>query len=95
VDVVADDDLAGSLLEPHSTRLVATTSDARYYAGVSRTHLLCVLTLPDGDLPTTGCAPTDGGVVHLTIDDELMLLSAGEPAPDGWHEAGPNVFLKD
>ena len=95
VDVVADDDLAGTLIYPDSTRLVATTAGAHYYAGVSRTHLLCVLTVPDGDLPTTGCTSTDGGVVQMTIDDELMLVSAGEPAPAGWHEAGPNVFLRD
>ncbi|MBO3085072.1 hypothetical protein [Cellulomonas fengjieae] len=94
-DVVAADDVAGTLIDPASTRLVAQTADARYYAGVSRTHLLCVLTVPAGDLPSTGCAPTDDGVVNLTVDDELMLLSAGEPAPAGWHEAGPNVFLKD
>jgi hypothetical protein len=94
-DVVAADDLAGSLLDPETTRLVATTSDTRYYAGVSRTHLLCVLTLTEGELPTTGCTSTDGGVVHLGIGDQLMLVNAGEPAPAGWHEAGPQVFLKD
>jgi hypothetical protein len=94
-DVVAAGDVAGTMIDPASTRLVAQTAEARYYAGVSRTHLLCVLAVPDGDLPTTACSPTAGGTVHLTVGDELMLLSAGEPAPAGWHEAGPNVFLKD
>lgn len=94
-DVVAADDLTGTLIDPASTRLVATTSDTRYYAGVSRTHLLCVLTLTEGELPTTGCTSTDGGVVHLGIGEELMLVNAGEPAPAGWHEAGTQVFLKD
>lgn len=94
-DVVPDDDLAGSLIDPASTRLVAQTSDARYYAGVSRTHQLCVLSLRAGDLPATTCTSTTGGTVHLVVEDELMLVSAGEPAPAGWHEAGPAVLVKD
>lgn len=94
-DVVDTGDLAGTMIDPASTRLVAQTADSRYYAGVSRTHQLCVLTVPEGDLPTTGCSPVTGGAVHLTVGDELKLLSAGEPAPAGWHEAGPNVFLKN
>ena len=97
-DVVPDDDLAGFLIEPSSTRLIAETSDTRYFAGVSSTHLLCVLTLTSGELPESGCASTDHGAVHLTIGDELMVVNAAGPAPaaaDGWHEAGPQVFLKD
>jgi hypothetical protein len=97
-DVVADEDLAGSLVDPSSTRLVASTADTRYFAGVSRTHQVCVLTLTAGELPTTACASADAGTVHLTVGDELMLVGAGGPAPaaaDGWHEAGPEVFLKD
>jgi hypothetical protein len=97
-DVVADDDLAGFLIEPSSTRLIAETSDTRYFAGVSRTHLLCVLTLTSGELPESGCASTDNGAVHMVIDDELMVVNSAGPAPaaaDGWHEAGPEVFLKD
>ena len=65
---------------------------------MSRTHLLCVLTLTEGELPTTGCTSTDGGVVRFGIGDELMVVNAGGPAPaaaDGWREAGPQVFLKD
>ena len=97
-DVVGADDLSGSQIDPDSTRLLATTSDTRYYAGVSQSRLLCVLTLTEGELPTTGCTSTDGGVVRFGIGDELMLVNAGGPAPaaaDGWHEAGPEVYLKD
>ncbi|NUU18818.1 hypothetical protein HP550_16315 [Cellulomonas humilata] len=98
VDTVDADDLTGSLIDPASTRFLAATDDTRYYAGVSRTHLLCVLSLTTGELPTTGCTSTDGGVVDLVIGDELLVVNAGGPAPaaaDGWHEAGPQVFLKD
>ncbi len=97
-DVVASSDLSGTLIDPDSTRLIAQTEDTRYFAGVSRTHLLCVLTLTAGDLPSTGCTSTDGTRLQMTIGDELMLVGADGPAPaaaDGWHEAGPQVFLKD
>ena len=97
-DVVDDDDLAGSMVVPSSTRLVAHTADTRYYAGVSRTHLLCVLALTSGELPTTSCVAPDARGVDLTVDDSFTLVTTGGPAPaaaDGWHEAGPEVYLKD
>ena len=97
-DVVAAEDLAGSQIDPSSTRLLARTADTRYYAGVSRTHLLCVVTLTTGELPSSGCTSTDARVLHFGVGDELRLVGAGGPAPaaaDGWHEAGPEVYLKD
>ncbi|WP_315099290.1 hypothetical protein [uncultured Cellulomonas sp.] len=98
VDVVADADLVGSRIDPSSTRLLAQTPDTRYYAGVSRTHLLCVLTLTTGELPSTGCTSTDARVLQFGVGDELLLVGAGGPAPaasDGWREAGPEVYLRD
>ena len=65
---------------------------------MSRTHLLCVLAVTTGDLPTTSCTSRRRRGVDLTVDDELTLVTTGGPAPaaaDGWHEAGPEVYLKD
>lgn len=97
VDVVAADDLAGSMIDPATTRLVAHTADTRYYAGVSRAHLLCVLAVTTGELPTTSCTSATAAGANLTVDDALRIVTRG-PAPaaaDGWHEAGPQVYLKD
>ncbi len=96
-DIVSVDDLAGSQIAADSTRFLVATPTASYYAGVSRTNLVCVLAVVKGDLPTKSCTSADAGG-RLVVNDELMVVTTGGTAPataDGWHEAAPDVFVND
>ena len=98
-DVLDPDDLAQLDVQPDSTRLLLRTSAGTHYVARSASGQLCLVRVPDGDVPSEVCVPNRVGA-DVTIGDsggQVRLVAAGAPAPsaaDGWRPAGPNVWVK-
>ena len=94
------DDLAQVDAQPDSTRLLLRTSAGAHYVARSASGQLCLVRVPDGDVPSEVCVPNRVGA-DVTIGDDatgqVRLVADGAPAPstaDGWRTAGPNVWVK-
>lgn len=99
-DVLDPDDLAQVDAQPDSTRLLLRTSAGAHYVARSASGQLCLVRVPDGDVPSEVCVPNRVGA-DVTIGDDatgqVRLVADGAPAPstaDGWRTAGPNVWVK-
>ncbi|QHT57978.1 hypothetical protein GXP71_19095 [Cellulomonas sp. H30R-01] len=94
-DVVDRAEIGSLAVEPASTRFLAETDSGRHFAAISASGDLCVLTVPSGDLATLGCVRSVVGAQLASGD--VWLAAEGGPAPaadDGWHEAGPNLWVR-
>lgn len=100
-DVLAEEP-GTSLLDPASTRLLGVTSAGSHYLAVTRTGLVCLVTVPVGDVAETGC--TDPVASDRLLRSELVspepqtlaLVPDGlAPAADGtaWEPVGPNLWV--
>ncbi len=99
-DVLADDDVARLVVRPESTRLLVTTDQGAHYVARSASGELCLVRVPAGDLPSEVCVPDRVGA-DATIGEQgegqVRLVADGATAPaadDGWHPAGPNVWVR-
>jgi hypothetical protein len=92
-DMISDSDRSDLLLYPESTRLLLTDESGSYFVATAPGDQLCLVSVPVGDLAQTACHSTAGDPVDLRIDD-VMLVPAGASVPDGWQQAGANVFVR-
>ena len=102
-DVLDPDDASRLVVQPGTTRLLVRTPDGNHYAALSVSGDLCLLRVPDGDVPSEVCAHNRVGA-DITIGGngdggggQVRLVADGAPAPsaaEGWRPAGPNVWLR-
>lgn len=100
-DVLDDDDVARLVVQPASTRLLVRTAAGDHYAALSTSGELCLLRVPDGDVPSEACVPDHVGA-DVTIGvqgagGQVRLVAAGAPQPsaaEGWRSAGPNAWTR-
>ena len=88
-------------IDPSSARLAATTATGPHYAARRWGGELCLVAVPDGDVPRVVCvAPSSGATVTLSGEDgsrvRLGADGASEPpAAEGWRAEGTNVWVLD
>lgn len=88
-------------IDPESARLAATTAAGPHYAALRWGGELCLVVVPDGDLPRVVCvAPSAGATVTLSDADGSRVRLGADDAPtpsaaEGWRAAGPNVWVLD
>ena len=100
-DVLDPDDAARLVVQPGTTRLLVRTHDGNHYAALSASGELCLLRVPDGDVPSEVCVHNRVGA-DVTIGGDgdggqVRLVADGAPAPapaEGWRPAGPNVWTR-
>lgn len=101
IDVLNADDASRLVVQPGSTRLLVRTHDGNHYAALSASGELCLLRVPDGDVPSEVCVHNRVGA-DVTIGGDggggqVRLVADGAPAPapaEGWRPAGPNVWTR-
>lgn len=103
VDVLAEEP-GTALLDPTSTRLLGETSAGSHYLAVHATGLVCLVTVPVGDVAELGCTDPVASDRLLTVEvtepepHALALVPDGlAPAADGstWERVGPNLYVRD
>ena len=101
-DVLDDDDVARLVVQPATTRLLVRTAAGDHYAALSASGELCLLRVPEGDVPSETCVPDHVGA-DVTIGTQgagggqVRLVAAGAPQPsaaEGWRPGGPNVWTR-
>lgn len=101
-DVLAEEP-ATSLLDPASTRFLGETAAGAHYLAVQG-GLVCLVTVPLGDLAETGCTRpvADEGLLRTVFTSPephtVALVPDGlAPAADGaaWERVGPNLYVRD
>ena len=100
-DVLDPNDASRLVVQPGSTRLLVRTQDGNHYAALSASGELCLLRVPDGDVPSEVCVHNRVGA-DVTIGGDgdggqVRLVADGAPAPapaEGWQPAGPNVWTR-
>ena len=99
-DVLPDDAVAQLVVQPGSTRLLLRTPAGAHYVARSASGDLCLVRVPEGDLPSEVCVPDRVGADTTIGDDDggqVRLVADGAPRPstaDGWRPAGPNVWVR-
>lgn len=88
-------------IDPSSTRFAVRTTAGLHYAALRWSGDLCLVVVPDGDVPRAVCAPPSA-TASVTLsgrDGSRVRLSAdGAPLPDAreaWRPAGPNLWVLD
>lgn len=102
-DVLDNDDVSSLVIQPGTTRLLVRTDAGDHYAALSASGELCLLRIPDGDVPSEVCVPDRVGA-DVTIGTQgagaggqVRLVAAGAPQPstiEGWRSAGANVWVR-
>ncbi|MCC2322458.1 hypothetical protein [Cellulomonas xiejunii] len=100
-DEVAESVVDETGIDPTSARFAVRTEAGQHFAALRWDGDLCLVAVPDGDVPRVACvAPSTKAVVTLSgADGARVRLGADEaPAPDtddGWRAAGSNVWVLD
>ena len=99
-DRLETEDVARLAVDPASTRLLVRTDQGAHYVARSLSGELCLVRVPDGDVPTASCVPDRVGA-DTTLGDQgagqVRLVADGGPVPaadQGWASAGPNVWVR-
>lgn len=88
-------------IDPASSRLAATTAAGPHYAARLWSGELCLVAVPDGDVPRVVCvAPSATATVTLSSEDGSRVRLAADDAPappaaEGWRAEGTNVWVLD
>ena len=88
-------------IDPGTSRFAVRTTAGQHYAALRWRGELCLVVVPDGDVPRTVCtaAGKDATVTALGEDgSRVRLVTDDAPAPDeaeGWRPAGTNVWVQD
>lgn len=88
-------------IDPASARLAVTAAGVPHYAALRWSGELCLVAVPEGDVPRVVCvAPSARATVTLTdADGSRVRLGADDaPAPsqaEGWRAEGTNVWVLD
>lgn len=102
-DVLAEEP-GTALLDPASTRFLGETSAGSHYLAVQATGLVCLVTVPVGDVVEMGCTdPVASDQLlrsELTspVPQTLALVPDGlAPAADGtpWERLSANLYVRD
>lgn len=100
-DEVAESVVDETGIDPTSARFAVRTAAGQHYAALRWDGDLCLVVVPDGDVPRVACvAPSTKAVVSLSAADgtRVRLGADQAPAPDtdeGWRAAGSNVWVLD
>ena len=98
-DVLLAEDTDRLLLDPASTRYLASTGEGDLFAAVRRSGDVCLVTVPAGDLPWTSCTAPVAGLDHTVVDESggptLRLVASSEALTDGWSELAPHLYVAD
>ena len=100
-DKMDGDDVSRLVLRPDTTRLLVTTPDGDHFAALSASGDICLVRVPQGDVPEDACVPNRVGA-DVTIGGngdggQVRLVADGAPQPtaaQGWTSVGPNVWVK-
>jgi len=99
-DQLETEDVARLVVDPASTRLLVRTDQGAHYVARSLSGELCLVRVPDGEVPTASCVPDRVGA-DTTLGDpgagQVRLVADGGPVPaadQGWVAAGPNVWVR-
>jgi len=100
-DKMDDDDVSRLVLRPDTTRLLVTTPDGDHFAALSASGDICLVRVPQGDVPEDVCVPNRVGA-DVTIGGngdggQVRLVADGAPQPaaaQGWKSVGPDVWVK-
>lgn len=102
VDVLVDEP-GTALLEPASTRFLGRTAAGSHYLAVRATGLVCLVTVPTGDVAEVGCTDPVATERLLSVEfaspepHTVQLVPDGlAPASDGrpWDRLSANLYVR-